>query len=113
MFSSVAQRRMRARKPIPASKAVQLQLHAHEEETQIAVDVLVGVEDVRAALVEQSRHARHKALAIGAIDQQNSRIFHVLTDYDIRRRRTNSECQRDCRTGPPQVVGDRRPKAQS
>ncbi len=49
--------------------AVQLPLHAHEEEAQFMVDVLVSVENVCAALKEQSRHARDEALAVGAIDE--------------------------------------------
>jgi hypothetical protein len=40
------------------------------------VDVLIGVQDVGATHEEQARHTRHQALAIGAIDQQNGRIFH-------------------------------------
>jgi hypothetical protein len=52
-------------------ESLQLKLHAHEEQAEVAVDVLVGVQNVGATLEEQSRHARHKALAIGAIDQQN------------------------------------------
>ena len=67
-------------------EAVQLPLDAHEEEAQVVVDVLVGVQNVRAALVEQPRNARHQALAIGAIDQQNGGIFHVLSDYALARR---------------------------
>jgi hypothetical protein len=50
-------------------EAVQLPFDAHEKQAQVVVDVLVGVENIGAALVEQSRHARHKALAVGAVDQ--------------------------------------------
>ena len=51
-------------------EAVQLPLHAHEKQAKLLVPVLVGMQDIRPALVEQSRDARHQALAIGAIDQQ-------------------------------------------
>ncbi len=58
-------------------EAVERPLHAHEEQAEVVVDVLVGVQDIGAALVEKPRHARHKAFAIGAVDQKNSGIFHL------------------------------------
>ena len=70
MLSSAASAAKAARKPFQI-EAVQLPLHAHEKKAQVVVDVLIGVQNVGATLEEQSRHARHKALAIGAIDQQN------------------------------------------
>ena len=38
--------------------------------------VLVGVENVGAALVEQRGDARDQALPVRAIDKQNGRMFH-------------------------------------
>ena len=65
----------------PASKGCCPQhrapLDAHEEQAQIVVDVLVGVQNIRAALIEQPRHARHEPLAIRAVDQQNGGILHL------------------------------------
>ena len=55
----------------------QAPLDAHEEEAQFVVLVLVGVEDVGAAFIEQRRDARHQALAVRAIDEQNGGIFHA------------------------------------
>ncbi len=55
------------------------ELHAHEEEAELVVLMLVGVENVGAALVEQRRDAGHQALLIRAVDEQNGGIFHVDT----------------------------------
>ena len=46
-------------------------LDAHEEQAQFVILVLVGVKDVRALRVEQACDARHQALAIRAVDQQD------------------------------------------
>ena len=58
-------------------RASERPLDAHEEETKIVILVLVGVQDVGASLIEQRGDARHKTLAVRAVDEQNGRIFHV------------------------------------
>ena len=52
-------------------EAVQLELHAHKKQARVLVAVLVGVQDVRPTVVEHSRNARNKPLAVRAIDQKN------------------------------------------
>ena len=50
---------------------------AHEEEAGGVVLMLVGVEDVCSEFVEQIGNPRHQTTLVGAIDQQNRRVFHV------------------------------------
>ena len=49
----------------------QFPLHAHEEEAQLVVAMLVRMQDIGAVGVEHGGDARDEALAVGAIDQQN------------------------------------------
>ena len=52
-------------------------LDAHEEEAQFVVLVLIGVQDVRAPLIEQRRNPGHQPRPVGTIDQQHRRLlFH-------------------------------------
>jgi len=41
------------------------------------IDVLVGVQDVGALLVEDPGDAGHQSLLVGAVDEKNRSVFHV------------------------------------
>jgi hypothetical protein len=55
---------------------IQAPFDAHEEQAQLVVLVLVGMQNVCTMLVEQPRNAGHESFAIRAIDEQNSGVFH-------------------------------------
>jgi len=61
-----------------AARSVQRPLHAHEEEAQFVVLMLVGVEDVRSMLVEHRGNTRDQTSPVRAIDEQNSGFFHAF-----------------------------------
>ena len=57
-------------------------LHAHEEQPQILILVLIGVQDVRAVRIQKVGNCGDQALAVGAIDQENGgvSVFHKCVD---------------------------------
>ena len=71
-------RRARCRLAI-VLRQVKPKLHAHEKQAPVVVLVLVGMQNVGASLIEHAGHSRHQPLAVGAVNQQNSRIFHRLS----------------------------------
>ena len=56
---------------------VQPPLHPHEEQPQLVVLVLVGVQNVGAVFVQQAGDAGHQTLAVRAVDEQNGCVFHA------------------------------------
>ena len=50
------------------------ELRAHQELTELAVGVMVGIQDVAAAIMDEPGDARHDALAVLAMDQQHDRL---------------------------------------
>jgi hypothetical protein len=59
------------------------ELDAHEEQAELMVLVLVGVEDVGSALVEERGHAGNESLAVRTINQQDGSFFHAIPEYGI------------------------------
>src|SRR5665213_3222866 len=53
-------------------------LHAHEEKAKFVILVLVRMENICAMLVKQACDTSNQTLAIGAVDQEDSRISHCL-----------------------------------
>jgi hypothetical protein len=51
-------------------------LDAHEEQAEIVVLVLIGMQDVRTVLVEEPGNAGHQPFTVRAIDEKNSCVFH-------------------------------------
>ena len=50
---------------------MQRPFHAHEEQSEVFVALLIGVKNVGAVLVKQARDACDKAAAIGAVDEED------------------------------------------
>jgi hypothetical protein len=42
--------------------------------------VLVGVQNVRAVLVEKAGNAGDQSFAVGTIDEKNGGVFHAISD---------------------------------
>ena len=55
------------------------ELDAHEEEVLLVVLMLVGVEDVCAVLIEHAGDTGHQTATVGAVDKENSGVFHALS----------------------------------
>jgi hypothetical protein len=51
-------------------KSVQFPFHAHQEQSGLGVNMIVGVNDVAVVLEEKFRDPRHQALLVRATDQQ-------------------------------------------
>src|SRR6266403_658526 len=43
--------------------------------------MLIGVQNVRAVVVEKLRNGRHDPLLVGTIDEQSSGVFHAAVPY--------------------------------
>ena len=67
-------------------------LDAHEEEAEIVILVLIGVQDVCSVLVEQPGHTRHQPFTVRAIDEKNGRILHAA--FSLRDRSTTKRCSK-------------------
>ena len=76
--SSQVEARLAAALMVLRFTAVQRPFHAHEEQAQVVILVLVGMQNVGSVLVEHSGDAGHQTLAIGAVDQENGCVFHGL-----------------------------------
>ena len=58
-------------------EGLQFPLHPHEKELGFGILMLIGVGDVGAVPVEQVGDARHQALAVRTIDEENGSIPHT------------------------------------
>ena len=63
----------------PGAKSVQIPLHAHEEEAQIVVLVLVGVQDVGPVPVQKARDAGDDPFPVGTVNQKGCGVRHGLS----------------------------------
>src|SRR2546427_313600 len=80
------------------------ELRAHQEVTELAVGVMVGIQDVATGIMDEPGDARHDALAVLAMNQQHDRLGVVrhpghrragLTDLGMV---LSSGCQRERKT---------------
>ena len=61
----------RTKRRVIESERIQLPLDAHKEQAGFVIAMLVGMQDVRAVIVEKRRDLRDKAFAVGGIDEQD------------------------------------------
>src|ERR1035441_3228255 len=69
-------RKFCAESRVVKGKILEIPLHAHEEEAEIGVLMLIGMQDVGAVPVQETGNAGYDALAVGAVNQKNSGIWH-------------------------------------
>ena len=68
----------RAKGRLIQREILQVPLHAHEEQPEIVVLVLIGVKNVGAVAGQETGNARDDSLAVRAMNQKNGGIWHCF-----------------------------------